>query len=30
LDLPFYQQYWRYLQGLLHGDLDARLFSAAK
>ena len=21
LDLPFYQQYWRYLQGLLHGDL---------
>ncbi|WP_267655576.1 hypothetical protein [Escherichia coli] len=21
MDLPFYQQYWRYLQGLLHGDL---------
>jgi ABC-type dipeptide/oligopeptide/nickel transport system permease component len=21
LDLPWYEQYWRYLQGLLHGDL---------
>ena len=21
LDLPWYEQYWQYLQGLLHGDL---------
>src|SRR6188472_2019175 len=21
LDLPWYEQYWRYLQGLIHGDL---------
>lgn len=27
LDLPLYEQYWLYLQGLLHGDLGRSIFN---